>query len=191
MPTRFWLFLIIALLTLAGCSSYTVISDYDNSAPFGNYKSYRWNESGNKDGSDDMLVKYPLTFKHIKTAVNRELAAKGFMLTETGPVNFTLTARAKVRELMVVNPPVGFAYYSRWGRRGYTTVWHDPYPYPPVSYYEEGTLIIDVTDTKTGELAWSGIARGLLKDYNSSDKIHREIDEVVKQIIAQFPPVIK
>lgn len=195
MQTRFWIISLIALLTLSGCSSYSVISDCDQAVSFGSYKTYRWNDNDTKASTDNILVKNPLVFKNVKAAVDRELAAKGFEFRENGPVDFTLSAHAKVRERMIVNPPVGFAYsggyYSRWGRRGYTAVWYDPYPWPPVSWYEEGTLIIDITDGKTNELAWSGIARGLLKDYNSTTQIHREIDEVVKKIMARFPPVIR
>lgn len=194
MRTRYWIFSMIALLTLAGCSSYTVVSDYDRSMPFGHYKTYRWSGEGSAGISDDILARNPLIFKHIKSAVDRELAAKGFVLKESGPVDFTVSPHARVRERVVIGPPIGFGYssgyYHRWGRRGYTTIWYDPYPYPAVSYYEEGTLIIDVIDSKSNDLAWSGIARGLLRDFNSFERMNREIDEVVAKIMAQFPPVV-
>ena len=195
MRTRIWIIPLIALLTLAGCSTYSVVSDYDRSIPFGHYKTYRWSSEGSAGISDDILAQNPLIYKHIKVAVDRELAAKGFVLQESGPVDFTVTPHARIRERAVVTPPVGFAYssgyYHRWGRRGYTSFWYDPYPYPAVSYYEEGTLIIDIIDAKSDEIAWTGIARGILKDYDSSVKLHRDIDEVVTKIMAQFPPVVK
>jgi hypothetical protein len=195
MQTRFWIIPIIALLTLAGCSSYSVVSDYDRSIPFGNYKTYRWSDEGSAGISDDILARNPLIYKHIRSAVDRELAARGFVLKSSGPVDFTVAPHARVRERVVVEPQVGFAYsgayYHRWGRRGYTTIWYDPYPYPAVSYYEEGTLIIDIIDARSEDIAWSGIARGILKNYDSSVKMHRDIDEVVTKIMAQFPPVVK
>ena len=195
MRTRFWIFPLIALLTLAGCSNYRVVSDYDRSIPFEHYKTYRWSSEGSAGISDDILARNPFVYKHIKSAVDRELAAKGFVLKASRPVDFTVSPHARVRERVVVTPPVGFAYssgyYHRWGRRGYTTFWYDPYPYPAVSYYEEGTLIIDIIDAKSDEIAWTGIARGILKDYDSSIQLNRQIDEVVTKIMAQFPPVVK
>jgi hypothetical protein len=195
MRTRFWIFPMIALLTLAGCSTYTVVSDYDRAAPFGQYKTYRWSSEGSAGISDDILARNPLIYKHIKAAVDRELAAKGFVLNASGPVDFTVSPHARVRERVFVEPPVGFAYssgyYHRWGRRGYTSFWYDPYPYPAVTYYEEGTLIIDIIDARSDDVAWTGIARGILKDYDSSVKLHRDIDEVVTKIMAQFPPVVR
>ncbi|RXK82477.1 DUF4136 domain-containing protein [Chlorobaculum sp. 24CR] len=195
MRTRFWIFPLIALLTLAGCSNYRVVSDYDRSMPFERYKTYRWSSEDSAGISDDILARNPFVYKHIKSAVDRELAAKGFVLKASGPVDFTVALHARVRERVVVAPPVGFAYsrgyYHRWGRHGYTTIWYDPYPYPAVSYYEEGTLIIDIIDTRSDDIAWSGIARGILKDYDTSLQMQRDIDEVVTKIMVQFPPLVR
>lgn len=194
MQTRFWILPLIALLTLAGCSNYRVVSDYDRTIPFERYKTYSWSSEGSAGISDDILARDPLIYKHVKSAVDRELAAKGFVLKASGPVDFTVSPHARIRERVVIEP-TGFAYsggyYHRWGGRGYTTFWYDPYPYPAFRYYEEGTLIIDIIDSRTGEVAWSGVARGILKDYDSSIKMHQDIDEVVTKIMAQFPPVMK
>jgi hypothetical protein len=195
MRNRFWIFPLFALLTLAGCSNYRVVSDYDRSIPFERYKTYRWSSAGSAGIDDDILARNPFIYKHIKSAVDRELAAKGFVLKASGPVDFTVAPHARVRERVVVTPPVGFAYssgyYHRWGRRGYTTIWYDPYPYPAVSYYEEGTLIIDIIDTRSDDIAWTGIARGILKNYDSSLQMRRDLDEVVTKIMAKFPPVVR
>lgn len=193
MKSRFWLISLIALLTLTGCSSYSIVSDYDRAIPFDNYKSYRWDEKGGTDNNDDLLAKNPLIYKHIKAAVDRELAARGFLLKESGPSDFTISTQATVRERAFIEPAPGIAwssgYYNRWGRRGYTAIWYPPYH--AVSYYDEGTLIIDITDGKTNEIAWRGVASGLLNNYTSSERIHREIDEVVTKILKRFPPQIK
>lgn len=184
---------LIALLVLAGCSSYSIVSDYDSSINFGTYKSYRWSDEGAAMTGDDVLAKNPLIYKHIKKAVDRELSAKGFVLQDKGPVDFTVSTHARVKERVAVGPPtVGFAYrygYYRRGR-GYYTMWYDPYgPYPRYTYYEEGTLIIDIIDRKNDDIAWRGVARGILKDYDSTIEMHNEIDMVVTKILARFPPL--
>jgi len=196
MLTRFRIFPIIVLLTLAGCSSYSVVSDYDRSIPFGNYSTYRWSDDGSTGISDDILAKNPLIYKHIKAATDRALAAKGFVQKPSGAVDFTLSAHARVKERVIIEPTFGFSYwngyYHRWHRRGYGTVWYHPYgPYPSVSYYEEGTLIIDIIDTRSDDIAWRGIARGILRDYHSSERMQRDIDEVVTKIMDRFPPLVK
>ncbi|NTW51103.1 MAG: DUF4136 domain-containing protein [Chlorobiaceae bacterium] len=197
MRIRSWLFSMVTLLMLAGCSTYSVVSDYDNTIPFGSYKSYRWSTEGGAKISDDLLAKNPLIYKHIRKAVDRELAAKGFVLKENGPVDFTMSIHAGIRERVMAAPPtVGFAYHSGYYRgrhgRAYSAFYYDPYgPYPRLTYYEEGTLIIDVIDTKIDDLAWRGVGRGIVRDYNSTADMHREIDEIVNKILVQFPPLTR
>ncbi|NTU67469.1 MAG: DUF4136 domain-containing protein [Chlorobiaceae bacterium] len=183
----------LLLLMLAGCSSYSIVSDYDRGMPFGLYKTYRWSGEGASGIDDDVLARNPLIFKHIKAAVNRELRYKGFVLKETGPVDFTVTTHAGIRERVTVGQPtVAFSYHRGFHHRGpgYATFWYDTYgPYPRVAYYEEGTLIIDVIDTKSDDLAWRGVVSGILRDYGSTDDMHHEIDTVVGRVLARFPPL--
>ena len=193
MNIRYWIGPLIALLMLAGCSSYSVVSDYDRSMPFGSYKTYHWSDEGASRIDDDVLAKNPLVYKHIRSAVNRELRAKGFILKDIGPVDFIVSTHAGIRERVTAGPPtVSFAYRSGYYRRGhgYYSFWYDPYgPYPRLTYYEEGTLVIDIIDSKTDDLAWRGVVSGILRDYTSTDDMHREIDTVVARVLAQFPPL--
>jgi hypothetical protein len=194
MRIRSLILTLVALLTLAGCSSYSIVSDYDSNMPFGSHKSYRWSGEGAAGIGDDVLAKNPLIYKHIKNAVDRELRAKGFMLKEKGPVDFTVATHAGIRERVAVAPPaVIFSYHQGYYRRGhgyYSSFWYDPYgPYPRVMYYEEGTLVIDIIDTKSENIAWRGVASGILRDYESTTGMHREIDTVVTRVLAKFPPV--
>jgi hypothetical protein len=195
MKNRSWTGALIALLLLmlSGCSSYSIVSDYDRSMPFGSYRTYRWSGEGSSGIDDDVLAKNPLIFKHIKSAVNRELKWKGFVLKESGPVDFTVSAHAGIRERVAVGPPtVFFSYHRGFHHRGpgYYSFWYDPYgPYPRVTYYEEGTLVIDVIDTRSDDLAWRGVVSGILRDYGSTEDMHREIDTVVGRVLARFPPL--
>jgi hypothetical protein len=197
MRIRSLLFSLITLLALAGCSSYSIVSDYDNTIPFESYRSYNWSGTGGANISDDVLAKNPLIYKHVRKAVDRELAAKGFVLKESGPTDFTVSIHAGIRERVTVGPPtVGFSYssgYYRGRHRGsYTSFWYDPYgPYPRLAYYEEGTLIIDVFDTRSDDIAWRGVARGILKDFDSSAEMRKEIDDIVTKILVQFPPLVR
>lgn len=196
MRTRTWIVAIIALLTLAGCSSYSVVSDYDRSMPFGSYRSYRWSGLGSAGIDDDVVARNPLIYKHIKAAVDRELHAKGFVLKESGPVDFLVSTHAGIRERVTVGPPtVAVSYHRGYYRRGYgyyPAFWYDPYgPYPRLTYYEEGTLVIDVIDAKRDDIAWRGVVTSILKNHDSSEERHKEIDMSVMKVLATFPPQSK
>ncbi len=180
----------LLLLMLAGCSSYSIVSDYDRSMPFGTYKTYRWSEEGASGIDDDVLAKNPLIFRNVKAAVNRELRWKGFEMKDAGPVDFIVTAHAAMRDRLAVGQTSMAVSYHRgyrsWGP-GYYSVWYAPYP--AYTWYEEGTLMIDVIDAKSDELAWRGVVSGILRDYGSNDDMHKEIDTVVGRVLARFPPV--
>ncbi|NTU59133.1 MAG: DUF4136 domain-containing protein [Chlorobiaceae bacterium] len=196
MRIQSWLFSIVTLLMLAGCSSYSIVSDYDSSIRFGNYRNYNWAPVSAVKTGDDVLVKNPLVYKHIKKAVDRELAAKGFAMQEGRPGDFSVSIHAGIRERVAVGPPqAGLIYrpgYYRGRHWGGYTVGYDPYgAYPNLTFYEEGTLIIDIIDTRSGDLAWRGVARGILKHYDSSEELHKELDDVVAKLLIQFPPLLK
>ena len=42
MRVPIWILLMMTLLILAGCSTYSVVTDYDSSVSFGSYKALLW-----------------------------------------------------------------------------------------------------------------------------------------------------
>ncbi len=199
-----WVVFVMTLLMLAGCSTYSVVTDYDSSFPFGSYKTYHWADDGIAKSSNNVLANNPLILRRIKSTIDKEFAIKGFMLNNDGPVDFTLSVYAGVQDRESYSPPpINFSFYhgyhhNRFGhqrfgyyRPGYN--WfgvYDPYwPGPYVSYYQEGTLVIDVTDEKSGELAWRGVAQGVLKNYDSSKEMQQDIDAAIAKILVKFPPL--
>ena len=194
-----WIVLMMTLLTGAGCSTYSVVTDYDSSFPFASYKTYRWSDDAITKSSSNVLANNPLVLKRIKNAVDRELATKGYVLNSNGAADFTVSLYAGVQDRERYNlPPMSFSYHqgyyhNRFGhnRFGHNRfVMYDPYwPTPYVSYYKAGTLVIDIMDQKSNELAWRGIAQGILQNYNTGKEMQQDIDGAVTKILAEFPPL--
>ena len=57
-----------------------------------------------------------------------------------------------------------------------------------MSYYTEGTLVIDLVDMDEKELAWRGIATGTVQENPDPQKSQQRLDSIVAQILANFPP---
>ena len=189
-----WILLMMTLLIFAGCSTYSVVTDYDSSVPFASYKTYHWADDAIAKSSSNVLESNPLILKRIKNAVDRELATKGYVLNTNGLVDFTVSVYAGVQERERYNPPpMGFSFHhgyhhNRFGYNGFG--FYDPYLLGPyVSYYKEGTLVIDIMDQKSNELAWRGIAQGILKNYDSSKEMQQDIDVAVAKMLVEFPPL--
>ncbi|NTU57746.1 MAG: DUF4136 domain-containing protein [Chlorobiaceae bacterium] len=190
------LLLSLFTLVLSGCSTLSVTSDYDSSVDFSAYHSYRWSEAPDSTDRRNLLSSNPLIYRRVKRSVDRSLAARGYLLKENGHADFAISARARVMERLRIDPlpPLyGRPELSR-GRYGWysTPWWGSGYAYPPAaSFYEEGTLLLDITDTASNELAWRGVVRGVVHEYLSIEKMQTDIDEAVKKLLDEFPPLRK
>ena len=57
-----------------------------------------------------------------------------------------------------------------------------------VRAYDQGTLLIDLTDAVDGRLIWRGIRTQTVTGHSDPEKSTRQINETVEKILAQFPP---
>jgi hypothetical protein len=176
---KFVLFASLLLLTMSlGCSSVTVQSDYDRSVDFANWKSFSVYE---KNVPGDALTRNPLVQKRVKSTVEQMLEDKGFSkASDEG--DFVVVVHAGSKEHIQV---------TDWGRGGYG--WYSPWwggygGHVDVSYYEEGTLVIDLVDTGKKVLGWRGMGTRTVKNYSDQDKMQKVIDETVGKVLASFPP---
>ena len=168
------------LVLLFACSPVTVNYDYDHEYNFDELKTYRWVTAEEAD-ANDVLAKNTIVAKRIKAAVDNELQAKGLTKVDEN-ADLAVNVFGGVEEKMQI--------YHHRGSYGWYHPWWGPYgSYTDVSYYEEGTLVIDIISLKTKELAWRGVGTGTLKEYNNPEKMQRDIDAAVAQILANYPPV--
>ena len=165
------------LIILGGCSSLAVKVDYDKDVDFQTYRTYAWVE---RDIPDDALTKNPLVKKRVQAAVDKVLHSKGYSMSEPDRADFMVFAHAGVKERMRIQD------YGPYG-------WYDPWwgPYGgrmDVTYYEEGTLFIDMVDAARKELVWRGTGTGIVKTYARPERMQQDIDEDVSKILSAFPP---
>jgi len=188
---RFVLCVLFIVLT-AGCSTFEVHYDFDRDFDFSSVKTYDWMSVPQKTKDNE------LTLKHIKSAVNRQLQAKGLIMTATSPD--VLIALHGGKEKKVDVQEWGYAYRDRdyyhagpFSPRGFPPL--DTYGRDNVEYrrgtdtyeYEVGTIIIDFVDSVKKELIWRGVASGVVNPDTSAE----EIDRTVAKILENYPPAIK
>lgn len=166
-----------SFIIITGCSSISVTSDYDIYADFTSYKTFNIYNGVIKDSR---LETVPLVKKRVLDAIETELMKKGFTKEDTSKAEITVYAQATTAEKMNVNS-YGYGYGYGWG----------PYPYGrniDVSYYTQGSLIIDFVDNKKDELIWRGIGTAVLQDRGTPDEREQFISEAVAKILDQYPP---
>jgi hypothetical protein len=57
-----------------------------------------------------------------------------------------------------------------------------------VDQFQEGTFILDLIDARTEKLVWRGIAEGVLDDSTSPEQMDRDVNDMVKRLLANYPP---
>jgi hypothetical protein len=168
---------LLGLFILTSCSSVYVNTDYDKKADFASYKTYAYNKT-----SIDKAEISDLDKKRILYAIDDAMPAKGFTKSENPDVLISIFTKERERVNVYNNMGWGYGFGWGWGPNwgmGYTSTTTTP----------EGTLYIDIIDTKTKELVWQGIGTGYLT--TNSERKDERIAEFVAKILEKYPPVIK
>jgi len=171
--------LIISTLILS-CTTITVKTDFDLGQDFSKYKTYRFTM---KKIPGDALEDNDLLKNRVRSSIEKSLKEKGFVLENATEVDFIVVAHAGVK---------GQMQETNWGgAQGYG--WYDPWygaggGRTDVTYYEQGTLIIDMVDHEKKMLVWRGIAQGIVQTYSDPEEQQENLNDTVKEILNTFPP---
>src|SRR5258705_12957505 len=161
-----WLLAIAALTSVAFAAQ--VSSDYDHSANFSAYKTYSWTKVETANSIWDARV---------KTAVDKELAAKGLTQVPSGG-DVSVAAVETTRTEQQLN-----TYYNGFGGRRFggfgdaTTT---------VEKYKVGTLGVDIVDAGSKNLVWRASASDTLS--GNPEKNTKNLDKGVQKMLSHFPP---
>jgi len=170
-------------LFLLGCSSITITSDYDREANFAAMKTFDWaTVQKNAVSADAQTVMFQnsLIEKHMKNAVTKQLATKGITPSTDKPnflVGFYMQTAQKTQ---VTDYGYGYGYGARWGGGGVD-----------VHQYTQGTLILDFVDAASNQLVWRAVASGALSDNPDPTKAEQKINDIVEQMLKDYPPAAK
>jgi hypothetical protein len=175
-------FLLSIMIIAASCSSVKVSSDFDKTAGFASYKTYNFtNEAKALPGIND------LNKNRILTAVETELAAKGFTKNENNPdvlIDVQLKGEQK-QTATATNSGGRYGYGYRYGYGGgfsTTTINYET--------YVDGTLFVDMIDVSKNQLVWQGRGTKTVDPDASQKKKEDNINYAVKQIFTKYPPAL-
>ena len=170
---------VLSVFIISGCSSIKVVSDFDPTQDFSEYKTYRWARVKELNPKN-VLNKNNLLRKRIQAGVDKVLSKKGFEKLDEGDPDFVVFIHAGVQPRINVYHHSPYWYNPWWGPYG---------GYTSVSYYEQGTLVIDIVDNSQKELSWRGLGSGTVKGFSDPEELQEEIDFTVSKILEDFPPL--
>ena len=156
---------ILAFAALAPAQKIT--TEFDQGADFSQFRTFYINEG--QLNTKSPVLNNDLIRKRIQEDIRGRLIEKGLTEVTSGPrdlnVNFSLGS-ARRREVDVY--PVGW-----WGARRIVTP------------FVEGTLVINLRDTRQRALVWRAIA---VENKSDAPHIESKLDDMVKKSFGQYPP---
>lgn len=166
---------LLLIFVFSSCSTVRVVADYDRDANFSSYNSFAFY----KPGIDKAKIS-DLDKKRILRAIEAEMKLKGMSKSETPSLLVSIFTKERER-IDVYNNHFGYG----WGWNPY---WYGGYYGNNVSRSTEGSLYIDLIDTKTNELVWQGVGTANLITNGNIEKKEARIREIVREIMAKYPP---
>lgn len=127
-------------------------------------------------GTDDPMINNSIANRALRDAIMRGFQARGYTFNESSP-DFSVAFYASAREkLDVALWDYGYPFHPRWpyGRARQT-----------ITEYTEGSVVIDVIDSRTRELLWRGEGTARLSDNTTEDL--KLLAKAAEAIAAKFP----
>lgn len=177
------------LALLAACSSYTVKTDYDPTITYSSYKTFDWyaaskRAKGKGSGTD------PLLDKRVRASVQAALEGKGYSQETVAEPDFLVTyypiyQNKKYRTTTSFGGGYGF------GRRYWGYGVGTRFSTSQVHKYREGTIVLEIVDSKSNQLVWQGSVEGALTRLENPEDAQEQINKAVRDLLTNFPPGLK
>lgn len=166
---------IIPCFFILSCSPNLAIkSDADQSYRLKEFKTYQL-QSNVLEKPNNPFYENELNNRRIKTAINKQLSARGYQLTENKP-DMIIQYSFQVKERLEEQYDNRFDYF-----------YYYPYRLRDVNRlkeYEVGQLTLDFKDGKSKETIWIGAAMDILA--KGLDGIEKRIDSATNQLLNEF-----
>jgi hypothetical protein len=162
---------------IPGCSpQFRTFSDYNKYADISTLKAYQWLSAPEIEAKGlNPLYYNELNDERIKRAANAQIQRRGFIESDTSrELQFHYHIIVDDKSI-VETETTRHLYMPLWNLRS-----REIYP------YKEGTLIIDLMDTRTNSLVWRGWASGVIEG-DVVKHPEESIQNAVAKIFEKFP----
>ena len=136
-----------ALLALPGCATMNVSSHIERGVDFAQFRTWDFGPADALPTGDPRLDNNPFFKDYLEGAVGKELEARHYARATSGTPDLLVHYHANISKTFDIN-----GVDSRYG-----------YCYdncePRFIEYEQGTIVLDVVDTRTNRVVWRGWAQ--------------------------------
>jgi hypothetical protein len=180
-------FLLVAifLLGLTDAVAQDVRYNFDSSADFSKYKTYKWVDIKGSDHANDLVQ------KQIMSAFDAQLAQKGLTKTDADSADLYIgyqTAVGTEKQFTSFNTGWGYGpgwygggWYGGGGMSSSTTT-------GTTSTIYVGQLVLDMYDAQKKDLVWRGTASKTLDPKAKPEKQQKNLAKAVAKLLKNYPP---
>jgi len=159
-------------LIVAACAPITVTSFTERGVQINAYRTFAWDRMDTSVPGEPRLDNNTMFHEYLRHAIERQLVSRGYEPTLIQPdvlVHYHASARQKI-------------YTS--GEQRTAERCQDC----GVEVYDEGTLLVDLTDARTGALVWRGMAESNLAGViNDQARMEQTIERTVERMFGRLP----
>ena len=156
--------LVAAAVFASACSNVAINTELAPNANFAGRRTYAWLPNPQMGGAVDSSI----AGQYIHADVDQALQAHGFQPAGGQPPDMLVDYRVIVRQQMDIEGGPG------WG--GVSTY-----------HYTQGTLIVALTDPRSGLFLWRGVAQGIVDPQGANSSRPENIQSAIQKMFAQFP----
>jgi hypothetical protein len=172
----------LVAVTAAPALAQKTTYDFDKTAVFAQYKTYALREG--------TPVKQPLDDQRITSAIEAQMAKKGFTKVASGEPDVYViyhVALDQEKDISTWSTGTGYGPYGYGWGGGWGTTTTDV----RVRDITVGTLAVDLVDAKKKQMVWRGLGTKEIDTNAKPEKRENNINKAVEKIFKNYPPKVK
>ncbi len=166
--------LLLGMFLLVGCSSLKVEVDYDPDFDLASQERFVIVHPV-KEGEDTLFS------DRVIDALQQELEARSYISSDRADADLVFVFHANVENIKDIDRDYVMVGFGRYGYSGHMMATTRTYE------YTRGTLIIDALNPRDNKIVWRGVARDVLKEYDTPQERRAYITKVIQNIMLEFP----
>lgn len=178
--SKYWL--LISAVVLVGCSSNNASFDYRTDYDFSKLETFTLLPVDETVYSNPKISQ--IEVKRIGNLLVKELG-KRYRVAEKAQANFLVRYFIVVEERMKVD-----TYNASFGmyRGGYGYHYGIQSPEVKNTYYQQGSIIVDILDAQTNDVVWRGSTEGRIKKNTTPIERDERVTRYLALLFEDFPP---
>jgi hypothetical protein len=157
--------------------------NFDSSANFAAFKTYKWVEIKGTDHPNQLVE------KQIRDALDAELATKGLEKTDSDSADLYIAFQTAIgSEKQFTSYNTGWGYGPGWGGGWYRGGMSTGMTTGSTSTIYVGQLVVDMYESSKKDLVWRGSASKTIDPKAKPEKQQKNLTKAVQKLLKNYPP---